>query len=560
MSEPGAGSAGTDLKAELRPDGDGFRLHGTKCWITGGREADTIVVFCRAPGSSGPRGIGAVLVNRGLDGVDEALVDPKMGFRGVAEATIHFDGAFIDPADVLIRPDTSSKRGASILVDQFNPERCGNAAMTTGVAQAALDDSVAHVKQRLQFGRSLSSFQGIQWTLADMALDVEVARLLTWRAARSASATGFPDQRATVMAKLHASEMVQRVTNNALQLHGARATAALADRAVLPRQSRPDARRRHVADHAQPPRRPRPRRTAQPARMSERSEHADFAAWAEATLPAEWVAAVARGDGPGLEAIATGPAADEAIRRAADAGWLTPDWPERYGGRQLDAAAAAAVKRDLRRWRVGDVRTAIGTAWIGPTILQWGTDEQRDRWLPPIAAAAELWCQLFSEPEAGSDLAALRTAARRHDDGTWRIDGRKMWTSRANISRRGLLIARSDSAVPKHRGIGGVRHRHGRTRRDDLADPADDRRCRVLRGGVRRPRARRRRPSRPARRRVGRVPDGAVVRAHRRLRRRRRPARFGGRAQRRRADRPPRRPPRRPGARRGDRGVGSTRS
>lgn len=222
MSEPGAGSAGTDLKAELRPDGDGFRLHGTKCWITGGREADTTVVFCRAPGSSGPRGIGAVLVNRGLDGVGEALVDPKMGFRGVAEATIRFDGAYIDPDDVLIRPDPASKRGASILVDQFNPERCGNAAMTTGVAQAALDDSVAHVKQREQFGRSLSSFQGIQWTLADMALDVETARLLTWRAARSANVTGFPDQRLTVMAKLHASEMVQRVTNSALQLHGAR--------------------------------------------------------------------------------------------------------------------------------------------------------------------------------------------------------------------------------------------------------------------------------------------------------------------------------------------------
>lgn len=222
MSEPGAGSAGTDLRAELRPDGDGFRLHGTKCWITGGREADTIVVFCRAPGSSGPRGIGAVLVERGLDGMGEALVDPKMGFRGVAEATIHFDGAYIEPDDVLIRPEAASKQGASILVNQFNPERCGNAAMTTGVAQAALDDSVAHVRQREQFGRSLSSFQGIQWMLADMALDVEVARLLTWRAARSAGITGFPDQRMTVMAKLHASEMVQRVTNNALQLHGAR--------------------------------------------------------------------------------------------------------------------------------------------------------------------------------------------------------------------------------------------------------------------------------------------------------------------------------------------------
>jgi alkylation response protein AidB-like acyl-CoA dehydrogenase len=221
MSEPGAGSAGTDLRTELRPDGDGFTLHGTKCWITGGREADTIVVFCRAPGSSGPRGIGAVLVNKGAPGMGVPLVDPKMGFRGVAEATIDFDGVPIPREDVLLEPDSASKRGAQILVNQFNPERCGNAAMCTGVAQAALDDSVNHVKARHQFGRSLSSFQGIQWMLADMALDVEVARMLVWRATRS-NVGGFPELRSTVLAKLHASEMVQRVTNNALQLHGAR--------------------------------------------------------------------------------------------------------------------------------------------------------------------------------------------------------------------------------------------------------------------------------------------------------------------------------------------------
>ena len=179
----------------------------------------------------------------------------------------------------------------------------------------------------------------------------------------------------------------------------------------------------------------------------------EFETWARTTLPVDWVAAVDRGDATAVEVIATGAVADAAIRAAAAGGWLTPDWPERYGGRGLDAGAASEVKALLRRWRVGDVRTAIGTSWIGPTILQWGTDAQRDRWLPPIAGATELWCQLFSEPEAGSDLAALRTAARLEPDGTWRIDGSKMWTSRADIARRGLLIARCDSSVPKHRGM-----------------------------------------------------------------------------------------------------------
>ncbi|MGH3251066.1 MAG: acyl-CoA dehydrogenase family protein [Trebonia sp.] len=221
MSEPGAGSAGTDLRAELRPDGSGFRLYGTKCWVTGGREAETIIVFCRAPGSHGPNGIGAVLLHGHPDGMSEPLIDPKMGIRGVAECTFHFSGVRIEAEDVLIQPDPGSKRGAEVLVNQFNPERCGNAAMCTGIAQGALDASVAHLKARQQFGRPLAEFQGLQWMIADMALEVEVARMLVWRAAR-ATELGFPPQRETIMAKLYSSEMVQRVTNTAIQIHGAR--------------------------------------------------------------------------------------------------------------------------------------------------------------------------------------------------------------------------------------------------------------------------------------------------------------------------------------------------
>lgn len=222
MSEPGAGSAGTDLRAELRPDGPGgYRLHGTKCWVTGGREAETIIVFCRAPGSRGPRGIGAVLVNGRSAGMSEPQIDPKMGIRGVAECTFHFSGVRVEAADVLIEPDPGSKRGAEVLVNQFNPERCGNASMCTGLAQGALDASIAHLKARQQFGRQLAGFQGLQWMIADMALEVEIARMLVWRAAR-ATERGFPPQRETIMAKLYSSEMVQRVTNSAIQIHGAR--------------------------------------------------------------------------------------------------------------------------------------------------------------------------------------------------------------------------------------------------------------------------------------------------------------------------------------------------
>ncbi|MCT7293635.1 MULTISPECIES: acyl-CoA dehydrogenase family protein [unclassified Rhodococcus (in: high G+C Gram-positive bacteria)] len=221
MSEPAAGTAGTDLRTTLTPEGDGFRLTGTKCWITGGREAHTIIVFCRIAGSEGPFGIGAVIVQGRPEGMSDFVVDPKMGIRGVGECLVHFDNVRIEPENVLIWPRIDSKEGTGVLVNQFNPERCGNAAMCTGLAQAALDASVGHLNAREQFGRPLATFQGLQWKIADMAMDVHVARVLLWRAARTGT-DGFPDQTATLMAKLHSSEMVQRVTNEAIQIHGAR--------------------------------------------------------------------------------------------------------------------------------------------------------------------------------------------------------------------------------------------------------------------------------------------------------------------------------------------------
>lgn len=221
MSEPAAGSAGTDLRATLTPEGDGFRLSGVKCWITGGREADTIIAFARRAGTSGPYGIGAVVISGRPDGMGEFHVDPKMGIRGVAEGMVEFDNVRIEPEDVLVPPDADSKHGTQVLVNQFNPERCGNASMCTGLGQAALDASVGHLNARRQFGRALSDFQGLRWKIADMALDVHLSRMLVWRAARSGDG-GFPDQTDTLMAKLHSSEMVQRVTNAAIGIHGAR--------------------------------------------------------------------------------------------------------------------------------------------------------------------------------------------------------------------------------------------------------------------------------------------------------------------------------------------------
>jgi len=219
MTEPQAGSDGLALQTTLTEDGDAFRLDGAKCHITGGDRADTILVFCRAAGTSGPYGIGAVVVEAGASGFLPPLIEPKMGGRGVAEAVLRFESVPVQRADVLIAADPESKRGAGILLRQFNAERCGNAAMSIGVAQAAFDYAADYAKQRQQFGHRLVDFQGMQWKFADMALDIEASRLLMWQAA-SRDIDGFPPTRETMMAKLHANEMAQRVTNEAIQILG----------------------------------------------------------------------------------------------------------------------------------------------------------------------------------------------------------------------------------------------------------------------------------------------------------------------------------------------------
>lgn len=219
MTEPDAGSDGLALQTTLTTDGDGFRLDGMKCHITGGDRADTFLVFCRAPDTSGPRGIGAVVVEAGAKGFAPPEIEPKMGGRGVAEAVLTFDGVRVPASDVVIRPEPESKEGARILLRQFNPERCGNAAMSVGVAQAAFDHAAAYAKERRQFGKRVVDFQGIQWKFADMALDIEASRLLLWRAATT-DVDGFPATKETMMAKLHANEMAQHVTNEAIQILG----------------------------------------------------------------------------------------------------------------------------------------------------------------------------------------------------------------------------------------------------------------------------------------------------------------------------------------------------
>jgi len=141
------------------------------------------------------------------------------------------------------------------------------------------------------------------------------------------------------------------------------------------------------------------------------------------------------------------------LRALADGGWAVPTWPREYGGLGATPAQAAIVAQELAHYDVPDMYPyVIGLAIAGPTLVAHATAAQSGRWLPAIRTGDEIWCQLFSEPDAGSDLASLATRAERDGD-QWRVTGAKVWTSRAHYSQRGLLLARTDPDVPKHAGI-----------------------------------------------------------------------------------------------------------
>ena len=219
ISEANAGSAVTDLRTTAVKDGDSYVINGSKCFTTLGEFATHILVFVRFEKSKGARGIGAIVVERDTPGITFGKPDKKMGGRGVPESDVFFDDCRVSEENVLVMGKQDSSQGFKTLMDAFGPERCCNAAICVGIAQGAYEIAKAYAEDRLQFGRPLMEFQGIQWKIADMATQLHAARMMVYRAATN-EVNGFPEPKEVAMAKLYANEMVQRVTNEALQIHG----------------------------------------------------------------------------------------------------------------------------------------------------------------------------------------------------------------------------------------------------------------------------------------------------------------------------------------------------
>ena len=214
ISEPDAGSAATDMRTSARETEVGYVVNGTKRWISNGGEADQYLVYARLSDAPGAKGIGAVVVEKGMSGLSFGAAERLIGFRAIPSADIYFDNVVVPKENVVVPAGSFNK-----LFGVFSIERLGNTTMSLAIGQEALDRTVQYVQEREQFGKPLVEFQSVQITLADMLLQVEAARLLRDRAAAGVL-DNLPDSLQVSLAKCTANEMAKRVTDLAMQLHG----------------------------------------------------------------------------------------------------------------------------------------------------------------------------------------------------------------------------------------------------------------------------------------------------------------------------------------------------
>lgn len=301
-----------------------------------------------------------------------------------------------------------------------------------GLAAWCVETAATYAADRVQFGRPIGQFQGVKHRCADMLAALELARAVTWDAARG----GPPDEQRLAIASVGAvvPDAVVGVAKDCIQVLGGigftwehdahlALRRALATRSLLPSAS---VRKAEVVTLV----RSGVVRSLPLELPPEADEiRAGVAAW--------------------LDALASEPK-ETWNRRIADDGYLVPHWPEPWG-RGASAVEQVVIDQEFARLRIRRPHLQVA-AWALPTLIAHGSAEQQERWVGPSLRQEIMWCQLFSEPEAGSDLASLRMRAVRDGDG-WRLTGQKVWTSMAHTADWGICLARTSPDKPNHDGI-----------------------------------------------------------------------------------------------------------
>lgn len=215
LSEAGSGSDAFSMKTRAVKEGDEYVLNGTKMWITNANEADIFLVFANANPDAGYKGITAFVVERGMDGFSVGKKEDKLGIRASSTCEVLLEDCRVPASNVL----GEVGKGYKVAMETLNEGRIGIGAQMVGIAQGALEAALGYTKEREQFGKPISKFQGVQFQLARMATEVESARLMVYNAARKKMA-GDPFQKEAAMAKYYAAEVAENVTSLAVDLFG----------------------------------------------------------------------------------------------------------------------------------------------------------------------------------------------------------------------------------------------------------------------------------------------------------------------------------------------------
>ncbi|MEU9210040.1 acyl-CoA dehydrogenase [Streptomyces sp. NPDC048415] len=394
----------------------GYVLDGTAPPVLSGADADLLILAAESAG-------GAVWL--AVDAADLLVRPHESADPTRACAEVRADGVRV-PADRVLTVDSTTVRDLAAVV--FAADACGTATW-------ALETASEYAKVREQFGRPIGHFQGVKHLCADMLVRLEQARALTWDAARAIQEGDAAKELVSALAAGTALDAACSCAKDCVQILGGIGFTWEHDahlylrRAVVARQLLGAG-----AGHL--------RRAARLARDGVRRE-------LRLQLPEEASAHRARAREVIEGARGLDPAA---VRRLlAPTGYAAPHLPPPHG---LGAGPVHQLVIQQELAAAGVRLSDLGIAtWVVPSLIAYGTDRQKDRCLLPTLRGDLLWCQLFSEPGAGSDLASLRTRAERTADGRWRINGQKVWTSSAQWADYGILLARTNPAAPKHKGL-----------------------------------------------------------------------------------------------------------
>ncbi|MDX1885337.1 acyl-CoA dehydrogenase [Mycolicibacterium sp. 120270] len=377
--------------------------------VLGAPDADVLVLIA---------GDDVVVVDAAADGVTVTALEPLDTSRSVGSVALR---------GVTVAEDRVIRGAARQARTVF---RILASAEAVGVAWASLEMAVEYAKVREQFGRTIGTFQAVKHHAANMLVDAEQTTAAVWDAARAddLDSAWFP----AAVAASHAIRSQVFNSQNNIQLHGGIGFTWEHDAHLYLRRARTLAAL--IGDGADP---------LLDVVEGKRSGQAHSATF---TLPpeAEEYRKQAR------EVVEQVRSLPEEKRRdfLVDSGYFVPHWPKPWG-RAADVLEQLVIEEEFADVERADMGI---TGWVALTIAQAGTDEQRERWVEPVLRGEVMWCQLFSEPGAGSDAAAVRTAAKKVDGG-WRVTGQKVWTSLAQHCQWGLATVRTDPDAPKHAGV-----------------------------------------------------------------------------------------------------------